>query len=104
MSAVSSAELCGLIRMINADRLAAPALETSSRDSWRRHDDYFETLVKKLVDQHGAKFRKISGDISQLTLGGIRSSSTGGLRQMLANWVTAASKLIDARAGVGGEA
>lgn len=93
-----------LINIVETGVFAAPKLETQSRESWKRFDDYFEILIKRLEDEHGAKFRR-TDDRLEIRLGIVRSTSTSGMRQLLNNWIVAARKYLRKREDMlGGEA
>ncbi len=95
------AELVPLV----AKKLAAASAEAGEYDgdhydAWRQRQRSAENrLMDFFTERYDARFAA-QGDTRQVTMAGIRSSSTRGWEGALGNWLLSAEKKVDAAPGI----
>lgn len=94
----SCTDLQRLVDLIG-EKLGAASAEIgpfshSDHDWHRRHNAAIQLIIDELAEKEGAKLNGKPAHDNWMTLAGIRSSCTGGLGGLLANWCKAARKRI----------
>lgn len=80
-------------RIYDQANAAAPSSDGRlDHEAWGRRMDAGENAVKRLVSEHGAKFRGQGWDGYRLRLAGVSTSCTSGHWGLITNWLTAARK------------
>ena len=84
-------DLAHLIDVVNVKMAGRPALDAKSAQSWELWRAHGERILQELRDDFGARIRT-DRDPATMTMGGVKTSATGGWASLLTNWVHAARR------------
>lgn len=84
-------DLAHLIDVVNVKLAECPALDAKSAQSWELWRAHGERVLQELRDDFGARIRT-DRDPATMTMGGVKTSATGGWSALLSNWVNAARR------------
>ena len=83
-------DLTRLIDVVNVKLAGTPSNDWTSA-GWFAWGKYGEQVAQELRDDHGARIR-LDRDPATMSMGGVKTSATGGWPRLLSNWVNAARR------------
>lgn len=88
-------DLAKLIDIVNVKLAGVEPAGYSAAEMQRWRQDG-EVIVQLLRDDHGARIR-LDRDPATMSMGGVKTSATGGWSALLKNWINAARRTMDTR-------